>query len=355
MKKCLSMIGILIVVSVFSLVIYLKMEHRQPEREKILGIICWGDSLTAGTGGDGTTYPAVLQQLIQDNLIPETLSDSFEVEVLNMGVGGEDTNTILGRNGAIPFVVAENLVIPARAEPVEIRFQSAAGKAVAPLRQGTAGIEWVEMNGVSGELNIDQESYTSSEYSYTFTRKDVGDPIEIPAGTPILTSGSVVGTDYFTVIFMGENGGYDTYGELIAQQRAIIEHQEKNKDCFIIIGLHTGTAKERADLEATMKAEYGDKYINLREYMCTEGLRDAGLLPTSEDEEMMEKGMTPASLMISDKCHFNEYGYKLIGNLIYNRMDELGYFDEMKNTLRIREGNTYDPKDKKAETGYFIR
>lgn len=355
MKKRLIMLGILIVVSVVGLVIYLKTEHRQPEREKILGIICWGDSLTAGTGGDGTTYPAVLQQLIQDNLIPGALSDSYEVEVLNMGVGGEDTNTILGRNGAIPFVVAENLVIPAKAEPVEIRFQSAAGKAVAPLRQGTAGIEWVEMNGVSGELNIDQESYTSSEYSYTFTRKDVGDPVEIPAGTPILTSGSVMGTDYLTVIFMGENGGYDTYEELIAQQRAIIEHQMGNKDRFIVIGLHTGTAKERADLEAAMKTEYGDKYINLREYMCTEGLKDAGLTPTSEDEEMMEKGMTPASLMISDQCHFNEYGYKLIGKLIYNRMDELGYFDEMKNTLRIREGNTYDPKDKKAETGYFIR
>lgn len=345
MKKRLSMIVILIVVSVLGLVIYLKMGPRQPEREKILGIVCWGDSLTAGTGGDGTTYPAVLQQLIQDNLIPEALSGSFEAEVINMGVGGEDTNTILGRNGAVPFVVAENLVIPAGTEPVEILLQSAAGKAVAPLRQGTAGMEWVEMNGISGELHINQESYTGSEYSYTFTRKDAGDPVEIPAGTPILTSGSVVGTDYLMVIFMGENGGYDTYEELIAQQRAIIEHQTENKDCFIIIGLHTGTAKERADLEAAMKTEYGDKYINLREYMCTDGLKDAGLTPTSEDEEMMERGMTPASLMISDQCHFNEYGYKLIGNLIYDRMDELGYFDEMKNALRTREGNVYDKKD----------
>lgn len=46
----------------------------------------------------------------------------------------------------------------------------------------------------------------------------------------------------------------------------------------------------------------------------------------------MSKGMTPQSLL-SDSVHFTEEGYKLIGNLIYERMDELGYFDEIKADL----------------------
>lgn len=33
---------------------------------------------------------------------------------------------------------------------------------------------------------------------------------------------------------------------------------------------------------------------------------------------------------IQDTVHFNQYGYELIGYLIYDRMDELGYFEEVK-------------------------
>ena len=140
-------------------------------------------------------------------------------------------------------------------------------------------------------------------------------------------------------LVIGQNGGYDDIDDLIAQQRAIIEHQSGNpvnedgSAQFIIVGLHTGTADSRAELEVAMEAEYGDQYINLREYMSTQGLADAGLTATDEDKDMMADGMTPASLMVSDKLNFNADGYKLIGNLIYNRMDELGYFNEVREAI----------------------
>lgn len=297
------------------------------------GIICWGDSLTIGTGGGGVNYPNVLERLIQEKLMPETLEDVPVIEVINMGVGGEDTNTILGRNGAVPFVVSEDFVIPEGKEAVDIMFCSANGKNVAPLRQDNAGMESVVINGVLGEIQVIQESYTSDEYSYTFTRSKRGDVVEILAGTPIITSGAEIGTDYWTVIFIGENGGYDTPAELIIQQRAIIDHQTANNENYIIVGLHTGTAENREELEKAMVAEYGEKYINLREYLCTEGLEAAGLKGTEEDLAMMQNGMTPASLMIEDKCHFNEHGYRIIGKLIFDRMNQLGYFEQIKNTV----------------------
>lgn len=300
------------------------------------GIICWGDSLTVGSGGSGTNYPATIQRLLQDNLLSD-FQDIIPVpEVLNMGVGGEDTNTILGRNGSIPFIVSSDFVIPADTTPVNISFHSSNGKPVAPLRQAAAGMEWVIINDISGTINIVQETYTDNEYTYTFTRDTYGDPVEVTSGTPIITSGSTVGTNYLTIIFIGENGGYDTYEELISQQHAIIDHQTANNDRFIIVGLHTGTANERARLEMTMTAEYGDKYINLREYMNAQGMSDAGLECTDKDQGMIAKGMTPASLMIDDGCHFNSYGYELIGNLIYDRMDELGYFDEVKDAINSK-------------------
>ncbi|WP_290092342.1 hypothetical protein [uncultured Dubosiella sp.] len=40
----------------------------------------------------------------------------------------------------------------------------------------------------------------------------------------------------------------------------------------------------------------------------------------------MENGKVP-KCFLSDEVHFNEIGYRLVGNLIYERMDSLGYFD----------------------------
>lgn len=138
-----------------------------------------------------------------------------------------------------------------------------------------------------------------------------------------------------TVVFIGENGGYTDSADLIRQQKAIIGHQVANRDRFIIVGSHTGTAQERAESEAAMEAEYGSHYINLREYMSSRGISDgkeilgAKISATKRDKQMMGQGMTPESLL-SDTVHFNRYGYGLIGHLIYGRMEELGYFEEIK-------------------------
>lgn len=312
------------------------------------GIVCWGDSLTAGAFGNGVTYPKVLHEFIRTNICDQYdlksslnskytyLMDSEDytvsIPVINMGVGGEDTRTIVGRDGAIPYVVSEPLMIPGDTTPVEIHFLSEDGHPVAPLRQGNAGVNSVKIGGIEGTLSIVQESYTSKEYTYYFTRSASGESKEILPGTEIVTAASSQYLDYITVIFMGQNGGYTDIEDLIRQQRAIIKHQTANQDRFIIVGLHTGNRENRRELEEAMQEEYGDQYINLREYMATQAMTDAGLEPTAQDLAMMEQGATPASLL-SDTVHFNANGYELIGKLIYNTMDELGYFKEVRQTL----------------------
>ncbi len=82
----------------------LQLEKQQIRLDEILkqlsaaasppGIICWGDGLTEGVGGDGTTYPGVLQELIEGN--------GLDIPVINAGVLGEKAITIAGRAGAIP-------------------------------------------------------------------------------------------------------------------------------------------------------------------------------------------------------------------------------------------------------------
>lgn len=282
------------------------------------GIICWGDSLTAGACGGGVSYPGELKNIIKKEL------QLNGAPIINMGVGGEDTNTILGRSGAVPFVTAEDMVIPTDGSPVEIKLISQNGKEVSPLRQGNAGMEYVIINGIKGTITIEQENYTCAEYTYWFTANEgeLTNEVTVPAKTEIITAGSEQYRDYVPIVYIGENGGFDSTEELIAQQRAILEQYSEAADNnrFLVIGSHTGTKEERQALEAAMEKEYGEHYINLREYMSTKALEDAGITPTDEDLEMMEKGMTPASVLAEDRLHFNAKGYKILARLVFERM-----------------------------------
>ncbi|MCI9152582.1 hypothetical protein D3Z53_22350 [Lachnospiraceae bacterium] len=316
------------------------------------GIICWGDSLTQGLE---VNYPLVLSEIIRKNitedisleemtnpeyeyLADEYLEDIKTPEVINMGVVGETSITITGRAGGIPYVTAEKIVIPEQCTAVELPLISADGKKVTPQNPGHCGLESITVSGVTGQLSMETDESTE-EKIYWFTRMEVGDRVEVPQGTEIITYGSAHYLNYFPVIYMGTNGYYIGFSDLIKQQRSIIDHQTDHQDCFIIVGLHVGADEERKELEKAMVREYGDKYINLREYMVKSGITDAnellnaGIEATDHDKERMEAGNPPASLMAKDEFHFNTYGYELIGNLIYKRMDELGYFDELQEAV----------------------
>lgn len=302
-------------------------------KEALPGIVCWGDSLSSGPGGNAMSYPKSLQSCIDESiaaLCPAAKELGISVPVVNMGVGGENTNTILGRNGAVPFITSSAFTIPSEVKSVAVKFMSENGKPVAPLIQGNAGMEFVTIEGVKGIIS-------RSGNGYVFTRNEAGNSVHVSKGTKIITAGSEPYREYISVIFIGQNGGFTGYDELVEQQKAIIEHQTKNKDKFIIIGLHTTTPSYREDLEGLMTEEYGDKYINLREYMSTDAMSDAGLTPSQSDISAMEGGNVPPSLLSEDLLHFNSDGYEIIGRLVFNRMEHLGYFDELREILTEKE------------------
>ena len=85
-----------------------------------------------------------------------------------MGGGAEDSYTVLGRSGAVPYVLSKDLLIPAGTKPVQVEFVSRKGQKVAPLMGGNVGIENVTINGVEGTLSIDAESRRRKIYKYYF-------------------------------------------------------------------------------------------------------------------------------------------------------------------------------------------
>lgn len=324
------------------------------------GIVCWGDALTAGSAG-GVSYPGVLKELIDASIVDRydfrgTLEDSsglskikwedytIDIPVVNMGSGRENSASVLGRNGAVPYAVKNDFVIPAGCESVSLSLISSSGEKVTPLTQGDVGVNPVSIAGIEGTLSLDLEKYSRGYFEYSFTRSAPGAEVPVSAGTEIITAGSDLYRDYVPVIFLGTfDSAYGSVDSLISAQKAIIDHQIANKDRYVILGPfyfaemgEIGMSNYLEQFENAMLQEYGNHFINVRKYLMSDGLSDAKLSPTAQDTKDIKNGLVPSSLRSSaEASELNATGYTLLGRLVYNRMDKLGYFDEVKDELGI--------------------
>lgn len=317
-------------------------------QETLPGIVCWGESITAGVGGEGTAYPAQLQTLLQNDMmtqfahhypadfVPEK-PHSFTIQVANMGVVGESSLTVAGRNGAIPYVTTEDITIPENLQTrVRIHFESQNGEVVEPLIHGSKGIGSVTIAGVEGTLSLRQAyGEDGNKYAYYFNRTEAGEAVTVPAGTVIETEGSLSYKDHLAIIQLGHNGGYESAEELIAQIKAFIARQN-DPERYIVLGLAFGDAEQLSQINAALSAEFGGHFIDLWQYMREDGLRDAGIEPTVDDTEAMEKGLLPVSLT-GGASAFNATGYRLVAECIQRKLHELGYFDAIDAALGVDE------------------
>ena len=167
------------------------------------------------------------------------------------------------------------------------------------------------------------------EYNYIIECLDVMERTDtLPAGSVIETYAMrELRGAYANIFFMGQNGGFSTVSELIKQYQAMIAYSKCDK--YIVISFHKPNSKlptiqHLKEMEDSLHQTFGNRCINLREYMVTNGLSDAGLEPTQEDRDSILKGQVPPQLL-SDKVHFNAKGKELLAKLVERKFKELGY------------------------------
>jgi hypothetical protein len=91
-------------------------------------------------------------------------------------------------------------------------------------------------------------------------------------------------------------------------------------------------------IDSAMLQAFGDRYINLRKYLMEDGLRDAGLNATSTDKKNIEAGNVPDTFRSNaNSAELNGVAYELLGKLVYERMDRLGYFKEVRDELNLEK------------------
>ena len=327
------------------------------------GIVCWGDSITLGSSGN-ISYPAVLKVYLDSYFCDiydfrstiENAEDyarlkwddyKVNVPVVNMGGGKENSYTVLGRSGTMPFVLAEDVTIPADTEPVEVMLKSQSRNDVAPLTGGDAGVNNVTIGGIEGTLSINSAAYYSKYY---FSRITPGSEVDMPAGTVVHTAATDLYRDYIHVVCLGNFGFFTDAEDLVNQTKTLLSRQAQNPERFLVLGPCSINGSFNSytlnNIDTAMMQAFGSRYVNVRKYLMEDGLADAGINPTKDDLTRISGGGVPKSFVSSaDNTELNGRAYTLIGKLVYSRMETLGYFDEVYDELGIRETTKQILKD----------
>ena len=260
----------------------------------------WGDSLTAGAGGSGTSYPNVCAS--------ELGITSFK----NCGVGGENANTIACRQGGDSLILKPGNV----SEYSLSELTDIYGTQCNPLRQGSGSnsVNPIYINGVKCTLSISQTSTTDPNAKYTIT----GYNEPLLAETPVKFAGCDIKSK-ITIIFVGQNGPG------LAERLSIIDSMiSKINDKYIVMGLSSGSTTSRSDEESQMLSKYGVHYFNTRNMLSKYGMSIMNLTPTTSDVNEMNKGEVPSSLR-SDSVHLNANGYTALGKMLAQKIRACGY------------------------------
>jgi len=264
-----------------------------------------GDSLTAGTGGAGTTYPGILSGLLGTT-------------VTNTGVGGEISTQIAARaNDVVTKLTATGNSIPASASVVvttDSNIPSAQGSAIS----GTVA-------GIRGTL-------TYSAGTISFVRQEaVASAITIPSGSVFVTDLGSSLANLRQIIWVGRNN-YTDPTTVLADIANIVANNKTGK--YIVLSVLNGDYPlERAgnsayntlvSLNKQLGTIYGNKYLDIRRYLIDHGLADAGITPLAQDITDMAQDTVPVSLRF-DTIHLTAAGYTVVGTQVYNKIVSLGW------------------------------
>lgn len=289
-----------------------------PENE----VVFWGDSMTAGAGGDGTT-------------VANTVATELGLTVYNRGIGGQRSDHIAVRQGGRKVIVTVN-----NNEIPETGSVAITAKDVSVLYSSGNynGTMHCSIAGVDGLMTTDASN------NWTFTRDSDGSIVSVPADSEVTITEQ--GTSFIpnpyplrnkiAVIWSGRNNAKSTQDDVNSLRDDIlsmVRHLSTKEKRLLVVsvcnggdyeGIGTTTYNQIAEVNRELKETFGDSYIDLRSYMSQRAIYDAGITPTTTDIEDIAADGIPESLR-SDGVHFNSTGYEMAGKFIARNITAKGW------------------------------
>jgi hypothetical protein len=264
-----------------------------------LPIICYGDSMTGSTSGWVTT-----------------LKDTYNLNVINRGIGGETAGQIATRQGGLPLVV-EPFTIPSDTKEVAVKMN----RGFKAQQSDYEGINPVTIDGIEGTLF----NSSNTENGFTFKRSVAGSTKTLINPTPVLTDNMKRLKRNPIVIWVGTNGDYDSGSRTSINLIKIIDRMLSTSDSedFMVIGLTTDVVYNIPAINRDLEKKYGERFLDLRSYLIKRGLDDMIMTPTATDTIRLAANNVPSSLL-QDSTHLKiSVQQRIVAPLVHKKLKEL--------------------------------
>lgn len=326
-------------------------------QEEVRSIACWGDSYTELGGG----WPNHLRDRLPAH-----------VTVYAGGKSSDRTQEIAARQGGLRTFTAGDFTfakgtsrIPFPGVVIEQGEITTGGERPFRGERFTTSSPFVNNCIIAG---VECSLYYNASTGHHISRITGGDELFVPAGTEIFTSGSRLSKDIdLTVIYMGQNGGYDNdYERLVRQHWRMINHTESKE--YIVFTYHhkvvdgylplfydafgpgasayTTTLDRRSHI-VNLRKEINSRAVEL--LLSTGAFTDEAQIP-EKDWKAISLGNLPKTFFLSDTdSHPCEYGSKAFATVLEDKLKEMGYIygeppvSLSDQTPSIKDGGEIDP------------
>ena len=276
---------------------YLESAEKSVSNE-MKGIVIIGDSYVSSNDNLGFYFNLSNQidkELFYDINLEAAYSASLAKYKLNIPVENhssknESFETILTRLGVKPLYLADDIVIPAHRDFVQLSFMTEGNKEVKFTPQANDKLGESVIDNINGVMHSETKQ---NGVTYYFKRETAGEEKNVKAGTKIQITGSEFSDKYIPVIFFGNND-YEDIDSYIKALKAIINRQKKCGDRFIVIG----RTDEGSESDKKLSGQFGDNYIRV------------------------------------DNVSLSEMDKKQLAVDVFKKMDSLGYFDNIRETVK---------------------
>jgi hypothetical protein len=274
--------------------------------------------------------------------------DSYTVR--NRAVGGETTLDTLARLNVYPFLV-QPFTIPATTTNVIVNLSSSFGRSqtinntTGQVTQdyGSPSINPYgsvncSINGIKGTLIFKRGGDNINHY---FRRDVAGSSIVLNKVNEVFID---VDRKMIPVVFMGTNGGWDvdfawpanginaTFEDadnLVNYYKKIEEHIKTVTNDYLFLGYYlTAFSDQKIQTDynlwwnyylGKMQETFGNKFLNIKQYLRTYGWKDCGYTLTQTDIDAINFGKVP-NVVLGDGTHLTGKASACVANEVIKRL-----------------------------------
>ncbi|MEZ0355494.1 hypothetical protein [Mycobacterium sp. SA01] len=275
-----------------------------------------GDSLSAGTLNDDVS--------VANPTWPETFAGALGVDVVNLAQGGAASANIATRLGALqPLITLSGNKITAGSYPSNVNTVTAISPSDGWHHSVIAAHQLDLFGTIAGVPGILRQDFSSS-YTFKFLPfSTLSADVPVSAGTPFICTGDAVypnddgsaHRDRTLIVWTGPNNDRSNVAAMIRDISTMRDHLTSAGKKFYLLSM-TSDGSDAIAANAALAAEFPQQWIDVRGYLMTGGLADAGITPTSDDTTAIAAGNIPRSFRPLSSVHMTQTAYDVVGRYV---------------------------------------